>query len=117
MSLMNMTQEEREISLAKAREARKIKQKERENNIHNLKDDYLDCNYWRDLASEYGVRMPNMYDPPSVKIFNRIRKKLDISLEEWNNSYTSFNYFCKHNPRYSMFAMAGLLLELAKEKV
>lgn len=113
--IYNLTEEQMRENLEKAHLARAKKKEERANNIHNLRDDWLDEAHWRNLAGKYKVRLPNMYDLPSSALLTRILKKLNMKREQFNEHYTSYSYFVKNNPDVSAFVLCGLLLEIKDE--
>jgi len=113
--LKKNTPEEMEEMREKARLVRAKKKEERANNIHNLRDNWLDEGRWRTLASRYKLRMLNMYDLPSTGMLTRVLKKLNMTRDQFNEHYTSYNYFVKNNPDVSAFVLCGLLLEIKDE--
>lgn len=108
----SLTQAEKDALLANARLAAQHKRELREANKHLVKTDYLDAGHWSTLVSRYGVRMPHQDDVTSVKIVRKYLKRCNVSVETFNEHYTSMNYFVENNPRWSAYATAGLVLEL-----
>ncbi len=112
--LANMSEEDKANQIALMQQARKDKALQRQANKDILKTDYLDSGHWATLASEAGIRMPSNLDPASGKVIRKYCKKAGIELELFNQHYTSIAYFTKNNPLWSAYAVAGLILELAK---
>jgi len=111
----NRTPEQIKESLRLAHIASAKKSVDRANNIHNLKLEYLDSNYWSGLASKYGVRMPNNADKVTAGLITKYLRRIGVSRETFDNHYTNSSYFIKHNPEWSAYAFVGLLLELKEE--
>lgn len=112
----SLTQEQKDNLLVEARMAAKHKRELREANKHLVRTEYLDAGHWSNLASKYGVRMPHQDDATSVKVLRKYLKRCNVSVETFNEHYTSMTYFVKNNPRWSAYATAGIILEL-KESV
>lgn len=108
----SLTQSEKDTLLANARLAAQHKRELREANKHLVKTEYLDAGHWSNLASKHGVRMPHQDDVTSVKVIRKYLKRCDVSVETFNEHYTSMGYFVKNNPRWSAYASAGVILEL-----
>lgn len=85
---------------------------ERDANAHLLKTDYLDEPLWHTLASEYKIRMPHRNEKATAKSIRKYLKKADVSIEKWNESYTSVSYFLENNPKWIALACAGIIMEL-----
>jgi hypothetical protein len=113
--LKKKTPEEMKEIREKGLLARAKKKEERANNIHNLRDNWLDEGHWRNLASKYKLRMPNMYDLPSSALLTRVLKKLNMTRQQFNEHYTSYSYFVKNNPDVSAYVLCGLILEIKNE--
>jgi len=108
----SLTPEQKKHLLEMAKAARLSKAAERDANAHLLKTEYLDSNNWATLASKYKIRMPHMNEKASVKVIRKYLKKAGVSVDNWNDSYTSMNYFVDNNPRWTAYAVAGLILEM-----
>ena len=113
--IQNMTPEQRAAALAQAKIARQQKQAEREANKAWLKTHYLDMSLWQSLASKYKVRMPMEGEATTVSTIRKYLKKASISVEQWNDHYTSMKYFVQNNPNWSAQATLGLILELKED--
>ena len=111
----SLSQEQKDALLKQAQAARIANITERDANAHLLKTEYLDSNHWASLASEYKIRMPHRAVGLSSKIVRKYLKKCGISIELFNEHYTSTSYFISNNPKYTAFAFIGLLLELKEE--
>ena len=108
--LANITPEQRAENLEKARRAREEKKKAGE----HLKQDWMDEQHFRALASKYGVRLPLAYIPATeVKYIKRIMKKLEIDPKMWLEAegYRTLGDFGKNNPTTPAWVHCGLLLE------
>lgn len=112
MAFKDRTKEETAELLAKAYAAKVAKAIFRQENKHNIKTDYLDNGYWGDLASKYKIRMPSTLDAVSTTILRKYLKRCGVSVEVFNEHYTSMAYFVKRNPKWNAYAAAGLILEL-----
>lgn len=111
----SLTQEQKDALLAKAHAARKAKAAQREANKSLIKTHYLDAGHWADLATKHKIRMPSNLEPVKASVIVKYLKRAGLSIDVWDEHYTSTKYFCKHNPLWSCYAAAGLVLEL-KEK-
>ena len=115
--ITNMSPEQRTEALAKARLAREAASAQRTLNESTLKMNYLDNSHWASLATKYKIRMPYSNDKASPAIIRKYLKKAGLSVDTWNDSYTSMKYFCENNPLWSAYAVAGLVLELKDDNV
>ena len=97
--ILNMSAEDRLVAVAKAREGREAAKAVREANKQRLKMHYLDEGNWATLAT-------------SMKVINSYLKKCGVSYDEWNDHYTSRQYFLENNPLWTAYATVGLILEL-----
>jgi hypothetical protein len=84
----------------------------REANKHLYKTEYLDSNNWQSLATKHFVRMPNQDEPVTTKSLRKYLKRCNVSVETFNEHYTSMAYFVKNNSTWTAFAGAGLILEI-----
>lgn len=83
----------------------------------HLKIEYMDENYWRDIASELGCRLPNWWIPGTeVKYLRRISKKLNFDLKLFVEStgFSNIKDFCETNSKFTALSLSGLLLEWYK---
>lgn len=112
MTLVSMTQEERQIALQKAHESRAAKAAHNKANEHLYKLDYLDSNHWQELASKYKVRMPVHNEPASAKGIRKYLKRVGISNDVWKDHYTSVDYFLENNLKWTLYGAVGLMLEI-----
>lgn len=110
--MLNFTIEQRQENLIKAQAVRQAKSIERENNLAWLKTDYLDMPHWQQLASQYKVRMPMTGVPASAKEIRKALKKCNVSLDTFNEHYTSIKYFVENNSKWTAQAVTGLVLEI-----
>ena len=108
----SLTPEQIAANLASAAIARAKAKDEREANKLTLKMSYLDSNHWSDLATKHKVRMPLSGSPTTPALISKYLRKCDVSIEVWDDHYTSRKFFCKWNPRWSAQATVGLILEL-----
>lgn len=79
---------------------------------------HADDDYWVDLAKDAGINLPMYYVRPSDAAVKGLLRRLKI---DWNSYLEAYGWedtasFEKLNPRYSMRALAGLILELWNEK-
>jgi hypothetical protein len=114
--LGNLTPEQRAEALEKARIAREEKKKAGE----HLKQDFLDENYWRNLGSRLGVRLPASHIPNTeTKYLKRIATKLNIDLKEYleDSGCTTLKKLVALNSSFPAYAEVGLLLEWHNERM
>ena len=98
-------------SSAKAREKSEL---QREHYIRKHADD----DYWVDLAKDAGVTLPMYYVRPSDAAVKSLLRKLRVDWTAYVESYgwETTEDFERLNPRYSMRALSGLILELWSER-
>lgn len=118
MSIANMTAEQRQDALNKARIARARQSEEWKANAHLLKQDFADAGHWARLASKHQIRMPGANVPGSeLRFIRRAARKLGIEPQEIRNAFGGdFKHIHTMNPTWPAFAIIGLLLEMAEEK-
>lgn len=107
-----MTQQEREEALEKARLVRIATAEYNKANEHKYKLEYMDSNHWQELASKYKLRMPTYNEPASAKGIRKYMRKLGIENETFKEHYTSVEYFLSNNSKWTLYGVAGLLLEI-----
>jgi hypothetical protein len=61
--------------------------------------------------------MPNAEEGVTAACIRKYLRLVNISVEKFNEHYTSTTYFVKNNPTWSKYAAAGLVLELKDELV
>jgi uncharacterized protein (DUF2132 family) len=110
----SLTQDQKDLLLLQAKAAKKAKAELRDSNAHLIKTEYMDSAHWATLASKLGVRMPHQNEATSVKIVRKYLKRTGVSTEKFNEHYTSMKYFVENNSRWSAYATAGIILELAE---
>lgn len=116
MAFGEMTVEQRAANLVKARQARINKALALEENAKNMKTVYVDEAHWEDLARKHKVkRLPLRLEPATAPLIRKWCTKLKVPLEVFEEHYTSTTYFVKNNPKWTIFAVVGLLLELKDE--
>lgn len=107
-----MTQQEREAALEAARLAQQEKAAFNKENEYKYKLTYLDAAHWEDLRTKYKIRFPTYNVPADAKGIRKYLKKLKIDNDTFKEHYTSVEYFLKNNPKWTMFGVCGLLLEM-----
>lgn len=112
MSFGEFTPEQRAENIAKARQATLDKAAFNKANEHKYKLDYMDSNHWQELASKYKVRMPTYNIPADAKGIRKMLRKVGIDNETFKEHYTSVEYFLQNNPKWTLLAVTGLLLEI-----
>lgn len=108
----SLSQEDKDNLLKLAQAARKAKAEQREANAHLLKTEYMDENHWRELASQYKIRMPHINDKATSSVIRKYLKKANVSVDMFNEHYTGMKYFLENNPKWSAFAVAGIIMEM-----
>jgi hypothetical protein len=79
---------------------------------------HADDDFWVDLARESGINLPMYYVRPSDSGVKGLLRKLKL---DWNIYLEAYGWantaeFEALNPRYSMRALSGLILELWAER-
>lgn len=110
--MFQFTPEQQQANLIKSLEARQAKKLEREVNLQRLKTEYLDMPHWQQLASLSKVRMPMTGVAVSLKEIRKALKKCNVSVDTFNEHYTSMKYFVENNPLWTAQAVTGLVLEI-----
>ena len=103
---------EMQAKTAATREAKKIAGE-------HLKQTWADLSFWRETASEAGIRLPISYIPATeTKHIRKTLKKLDISIDEWLDvtGFKTLKGFGESNPTTPSYVEVGLALELWNEK-
>lgn len=105
-----------EASLALARTAQKLRRQEAKD--LNLRKNFEDNEYWKELARLKGIRLPNWMYPPTPKSIRRYLRRLDISISEYKDvmGFKSLNDFRDRNPDWPLRALVGVLLEYQFER-
>ena len=114
-NLPELTKEQRQEFLEKAKASKQLKRDKALSLNQNLKDK----DHWTALASSFGVRLPVYYIGPdeASKYLKRIAKKLDVNIEEYIEStgYDNIKQLSLANPTYPCYAICGLFLEWIDE--
>lgn len=85
----------------------------------NYKITYSDEGFWREKASQYGLRMPGWWVSGSeTKYIRRACKKLGIDVNSFIEStgFSNLSEFARNNAKFTAFAMVGLVIEHFIEK-
>lgn len=116
-SIANMTAEQRADALVKAQAARAEKARIWKENADKLRQSFADSNYWRKLASKYGVRMPAEYVPSDeFKPIRKAMRKLGIEPQQVRDAFGGdVKFIHSMNPTWPAYAVIGLLLEMREE--
>lgn len=75
--------------------------------------------YWKAIASERGIRMPQWHIlGTEVKYVKRACKKLGIDVKEYVEStgFKTLKEFAENNPKFNAVAQVGLVLEYWADK-
>jgi hypothetical protein len=109
--LLEMTPEERQALLLKAREARIRKQQERKQST--LRRDFLSYSLWVELASARKLNLPPWGEPVRPTGMRRWLNKLGISATAYLSwaGEADLKQFAQNNPDWPLRAWAGLVLE------
>jgi hypothetical protein len=85
----------------------------------NLRLDFTDAQHWRDLASAAGIRLPAWYVRCTAGGVRRYcaRLGLDLTAIEDATGCRSYREFAGMNPSWPLFAVVGLLVELAHDRI
>lgn len=85
---------------------------------NNLNTSYADEQFWREKASERGLRLPMWWIPSSeTEYVRRACKKLSIDVNSFVEStgFSNLNQFVKANSKWTALGMVGLCVEFALE--
>lgn len=117
--IANMTPEQRQEALEKARAARAKQNEEWRAAAHLLKSDFADSAYWHRLASKHQVRMPGSHVPGhEFRFIRKAARKLGIEPQEIREAFGGdVKHIHAMNPTWPAFAIIGLLLEMAESKL
>jgi hypothetical protein len=111
-SFKPMTEEQREaVRLKRVADQEWAKQ--------NIVLDRPDEPYWKAMASEKGIRMPQWHIlGTEVKYIKRACKKLGIDVKEYTEStgFKTLKEFAETNHKFNAVAMVGLVIEYAADK-
>lgn len=86
----------------------------------HLNTSYADEQFWREKASEKGMRLPHWWIPASeTKYIRRACKKLNIDVTDFTAStgFSNLNQLVKANSKWTALGMVGLCIEFALETV
>lgn len=109
------TPEERQAALSLAKAKQLEKAAFNKENEHLYKLDYLDAPRWAELGSKHKVRFPPHNEPCTAKGIRKMMRKTGISNDVFKEHYTSVEYFIANNPKWTLAALTGLLLEIREE--
>lgn len=112
--LASLTTEDREKLREKALLSREAKKLAGE----HLRQDYSDKIYHKQLASEAGIRLPQMHIPNTeLKYLKRAMKSLGVNPKDYLEvcGATTLKKLAEMNPLMSAHEEVGLLLEHVKE--
>lgn len=113
--LKQLSAEEMAVMRAKGAAAKAEKAAFNKSEEWKYKLEYLDSGHWSDLGTKYKVRFPSSNVPADVKGIRKMMRKTGIDNDTFKEHYTSVEYFVKNNPRWTLAAVTGLLLELKEE--
>lgn len=83
----------------------------------NLRLDFADATHWRELAAAAGVRLPAWYVRSTSGGIRKFCTRLNLSQSviEDATGCSSYKQLAALNPTWPLFAVVGLLLEMAAE--
>lgn len=83
----------------------------------NFKQHFVDKPHWMALAGARGFRLPTWYRPATGPRIKHYSERLGLSMAELNEATgcRSFRSLAELNPTWPLYAVVGLLLELAVE--
>lgn len=116
-NISNMTPEQRQAALEKARIARAEQTERWKAGAHLLKSDFADSGHWHRLASKHKVRMPGAHVPGNeFRFIRKAARKLGIEPQAIRDAFGGdVKHIHAMNPTWPAFAIIGLLLEMAEE--
>jgi len=128
--LQNMTQEQREALLAKAREARQAANKHAQETYYTWP---LSEDYWLELATKYGVRLPVFSKKATSMLLYKYARQLGLADGTWEEAMFGIAYASAGGSvakalrkesadrgdklKYNARCYVGHLLEMANERI
>lgn len=109
----SLTPEQKAINLAQAQQASRDAVAERLANEHLYTLDYMDSNYWQELASQHSVRMPIYNQPCTTTWMRKYINRVGVVGSEWLEAVglTKLQQWINLNPKHTLYAFVGNLLE------
>jgi hypothetical protein len=79
-------------------------------------DSFLDADHWKDLAREFGIRLPRWDTPCSTSKMKWYLSRIGVTPQQYLEYHNEKNFlaFQKYNPDWPLRAWVGVELELAK---
>ena len=83
----------------------------------NLKLDFTDTAAWRELAADRGLNLPAWYVTSTGSRIQKYADRIGLSIRQIEDTTgcRSFAALARLNPTWPLFAVVGLLLEMAAE--
>lgn len=110
--LQKLSPEQMAEMRAKAAVAKAEKAAQNKCNEHLYKLEYMDSNHWAELGTKYRVRFPTYNEPASPSGIRKMLRKCGVDNETFKEHYKSVDYFVSNNPKWTLAAVTGLLLEI-----
>lgn len=110
--LVPMTDEQRE-------ESKQKRLKDQQFARESYKISYADGVFWREKASEYGLRMPSWWVGGSeTKYIRRACKKLGIDVNSFVEStgFNNLSELARNNAKFTAFGLVGLVIEFKEHQ-
>jgi hypothetical protein len=85
---------------------------------HNLQLDFAETPHWRYLAAERGLNLPAWYVASNGSRLQKYADRIGLTVDDVNDvtGHRSFAALVRSNPTWPLFALVGLLLEMAAER-
>lgn len=80
----------------------------------HLKQDWADCEHWRELARQRGYRLPHWYQPMTPKSMEQVLRSLGLDRQFYREAFglKSYQELIDRNPNTPLWVFAGWCLEL-----
>ena len=84
----------------------------------HLKQDWADCEYWRQLARDRSYRLPHWYQPMTTKGMEQVLRSLGLDREFYREAFGLKTYqdLIDRNPNTPLWVFAGWCLEIETDE-
>ena len=84
----------------------------------DLKQDWADEDYWKELFKTYNIVKPRSYLLPTKHLMRKYLRKVEVSEKEYKmiTAFDDLSEFQKLNPRCPLWAWLGTLMEYVVER-
>ena len=102
------------ITVEQREESKQKRLKDQQFARENYQITYQDEGFWREKASEYGLRMPSWWVGGSeTKYIRRACKKLGVDVNSFVEStgFSNLGELARNNAKWTAFGLVGLVIE------